>query len=113
MKPKEGFGGLPTTRSAVARLSFAGLGLLLGGATAAAQGVSAIEHAKPGDWPSYHRTYDAQQYSPLDQINKDNVKKLHVAWTHQPGDITQGLQATPIAVDGSCTTRDLSTASSR
>ena len=72
----------------------------LSGTPAAAQGISAIEHAKPGDWPSYHRTYDAQRYSPLDQINKDNVKHLHVAWTHQPGDITQGLQATPIAVDG-------------
>src|ERR1700734_1481404 len=72
----------------------------LGATPAAAQGISAIEHPKPGDWPSYHRTYDAQRYSPLDQINKDNVKHLHVAWTDQPGDITQGLQATPIAVDG-------------
>ena len=79
---------------------FVGLTLLLGTQTVAAQTVSEIQNAKPGDWPSYHRTYDAQQYSPLRQINKDNVKKLHVAWTHQPGDITQGLQATPIAVDG-------------
>ena len=33
----------------------------LSGTPAAAQGISAIEHAKPGDWPSYHRTYDAQR----------------------------------------------------
>jgi alcohol dehydrogenase (cytochrome c) len=91
-----------TTRSlALATFLCGGIVATGSGATpAAAQGISAIEHAKPGDWPSYHRTYDAQRYSPLDQINKDNVKHLHVAWTHQPGDITQGLQATPIAVDG-------------
>jgi alcohol dehydrogenase (cytochrome c) len=28
------------------------------------------------------------------------VQKLSVAWIHQPGDITQGLQATPITIDG-------------
>jgi alcohol dehydrogenase (cytochrome c) len=79
---------------------FVGLGLLLGTQTVAAQAVSEIQNAKPGDWPSYHRTYDSQQYSPLDRINKGNVKKLSVAWTHQPGDITGGLQATPLAIDG-------------
>jgi alcohol dehydrogenase (cytochrome c) len=29
-----------------------------------------------------------------------NVKKLKVAWIHQPGNITHGLQATPIVLDG-------------
>jgi hypothetical protein len=47
---------------------FVGLGLLLGTQTVAAQAVSEIQNAKPGDWPSYHRTYDSQQYSPLDRI---------------------------------------------
>jgi alcohol dehydrogenase (cytochrome c) len=54
----------------------------------------------PNDWPQYHRTYNAWRYSPLDQINRDNVKRLKVAWIHQPGDITHGIQATPIALDG-------------
>ena len=54
----------------------------------------------PNDWPQYHRSYNAWRYSPLDQINKSNVKKLKVAWIHQPGDITYGLQATPIVIDG-------------
>jgi len=27
-----------------------------------------------------HRTYDAQRYSPLDKINKTNVKSLKVAY---------------------------------
>lgn len=54
----------------------------------------------PNNWPQYHRSYNAWRYSPLEQINKTNVKKLHVAWIHQPGNITHGLQATPIVIDG-------------
>src|SRR5947209_8589113 len=30
----------------------------------------------PDDWLMYSRTYDAQRYSPLKQINKSNVKNL-------------------------------------
>jgi glucose dehydrogenase len=38
----------------------------------------------PNNWPQYHRSYNAWRYSPLDQINKGNIKKLRVAWIHQP-----------------------------
>ena len=34
----------------------------------------------PDNWPQYHRTYNAWRFSPLEQINKSNVKKLKVAW---------------------------------
>jgi alcohol dehydrogenase (cytochrome c) len=34
----------------------------------------------PADWIMYSRTYDAQRFSPLDQINRDNVGRLAVAW---------------------------------
>jgi alcohol dehydrogenase (cytochrome c) len=54
----------------------------------------------PNDWPQYHRSYNAWRFSPLDQINKHNIKNLKVAWIHQPGDVTYGLQATPIVIDG-------------
>ena len=54
----------------------------------------------PADWPKYFRTDNGWRYSPLDQVNKENVGKLKVAWIHQPGDIAMGLQATPIVVDG-------------
>ncbi len=54
----------------------------------------------PNDWPQYHRSSNAWRYSPLDQINKSNVGKLKVAWIHQPGNITHGIQATPIVMDG-------------
>jgi alcohol dehydrogenase (cytochrome c) len=54
----------------------------------------------PNNWPQWHRSYNAWRFSPLDQINKSNVSKLKVAWIHQPGNITHGLQATPIVIDG-------------
>ncbi|MBV8120472.1 MAG: PQQ-binding-like beta-propeller repeat protein [Alphaproteobacteria bacterium] len=55
---------------------------------------------QPNDWPQYHRTSNAWRYSPLTQINKANVKKLKVAWIAQGGDITSGIQETPIVIDG-------------
>ena len=36
--------------------------------------------AKPVEWLAYHGDYASRNYSPLDQINKDTVKTLHVAW---------------------------------
>ena len=39
-----------------------------------------IEAAAANDWLSYGRTYDEQRYSPLDQVNKDTVSRLGVAW---------------------------------
>ena len=54
----------------------------------------------PNNWPQYNRTANAWRYSPLDQIKKDNVGKLSVAWIAHGGDITMGLQETPIVIDG-------------
>lgn len=54
----------------------------------------------PANWPEYHRDYRGWRYSPLEQINTTNIRRLKVAWIHQPGDIAQGLQSTPLAIDG-------------
>ena len=35
---------------------------------------------EPGNWLMNYRTYDAQRYSPLDKINKANVKGLKLAY---------------------------------
>ncbi len=42
--------------------------------------------SRPGDWTAYGRTQAGTRYSPLTQINQDNVKNLQVAWTFQTGD---------------------------
>ena len=51
-----------------------------------------------GDWLMWRRTYNAWGYSPLDQINKGNVKNLKVAWTWS---LNNGAtETTPIVHDG-------------
>ena len=39
-----------------------------------------LRNPDPGDWLMTHRTYDFQAYSPLDEIDRDNVHTLQVAW---------------------------------
>src|SRR5690348_12179061 len=36
--------------------------------------------SEPGNWMSYGRTYDEQRFSPLKQINAQNVNGLSLAW---------------------------------
>ena len=52
------------------------------------------------DWMTYHGTWRSYHFSSLDQINTDNVKSLQVAWTHDPGRDTRGLQSMPLVQDG-------------
>ena len=39
-----------------------------------------LRNPDPGDWLMMNRTYDFQGYSPLDEINRDNVGRLQLAW---------------------------------
>src|SRR3954468_15155083 len=54
----------------------------------------------PGDWLTYHGTYKSYHYSPLNQINADNIGKLQVAWSHVPGRSTRCRQSMPLVGDG-------------
>jgi alcohol dehydrogenase (cytochrome c) len=40
-----------------------------------------LKNPDPADWLMYSRTYDAQRFSPLDQIDRNNVSTLTRAWT--------------------------------
>ncbi len=53
----------------------------------------------PGNWLMYSRTYDAQRFSPLDQITKDNVGGLQPVWIYQIEESGQ-IENTPLVVDG-------------
>src|ERR1700693_695035 len=55
---------------------------------------------EPQNWLSYGRTYNAWRYSPLDQINRSNIKKLVAAWAFQTGDPEGGFICTPLVADG-------------
>ncbi len=56
--------------------------------------------AEPGQWMSYGRNYDEQRFSPLTQINTENVAELGLAW-FADFDTNRGQEATPLIIDGS------------
>jgi alcohol dehydrogenase (cytochrome c) len=57
---------------------------------------------EPHNWLMNHRTYDAQRFSPLARINKDNVKNLRLAYAVPLGGAAgnEWNEATPLAEDG-------------
>jgi quinoprotein glucose dehydrogenase len=62
------------------------------------------ETVAPGEWPCYSRDPGGTRYSPLDEINAQNVASLKRAWTFRSGDIAEGgahyAECTPLMVDG-------------
>ena len=54
------------------------------------------------DWPAYGGGAESIRYSPLAQINRDNVRDLRVAWTYESGDAFPGseMQCNPLVVGG-------------
>ena len=59
------------------------------------------------DWSAYGGTTNGLRFSALNQINKDNVKNLQVAWTYHTGDLRKTddaseytFEATPLKVNG-------------
>lgn len=60
------------------------------------------------EWPVYGGDSGGTKYSPLDQINRSNVKNLKVAWIFDSGDFSDGTQlptgsafeTTPLVADG-------------
>ncbi|WP_083219956.1 membrane-bound PQQ-dependent dehydrogenase, glucose/quinate/shikimate family [Hoeflea olei] len=60
------------------------------------------------DWPAYGGSYEGRRYSPLDQINRDNVGDLEQVWQFRSGDMPTGKtegkyspENTPLKVGGS------------
>ena len=54
---------------------------------------------EPGQWMAHGRTYDEQRFSPLDDINTGNVRRLSLAW-YRDLDTNRGQEATPLVIDG-------------
>ncbi|MBV8397505.1 MAG: PQQ-dependent dehydrogenase, methanol/ethanol family [Acetobacteraceae bacterium] len=66
-------------------------------ATPMAMGQSFADETKPAEWATYGRTYANQRYTPLKQINDQNVSKLKLAWALQLGSLRSN-EATPLMV---------------
>jgi alcohol dehydrogenase (cytochrome c) len=87
------------------------LALIPGEAPQVASGVNyeRIRQARsePQNWLTYYGAYDGQRYSPLDQINTENVGRLKPVWVFQCGAVglqagatTYAFEAAPLVVDG-------------
>lgn len=57
-----------------------------------------LQQPPAGDWLSWRRTLDGHGYSPLDQIDRDNVDALKLAWVIAMHDGSN--QGTPLVHDG-------------
>lgn len=71
--------------------------------------ISSCRPSEPGEdtyrtWRTYLGDKTSSQYSSLDQINRENVGRLAVAWTYRTGDLQQDekgqIQCNPVVVDG-------------
>ncbi len=49
----------------------------------------------PAAWPNVGNDKGGTRHSPLDQINRQNVKDLQVAWTYNTGDV-RGRPGDPV-----------------
>ena len=57
-----------------------------------------LQNPDPGDWLTWRRTLDGWGYSPLQQIDRDNVGALRMVWTRA---LNQGSnQGTPLVYGG-------------
>src|SRR5579883_3591786 len=61
----------------------------------------ALDHAVQNDnnWAMYGRTYDNQRFSPLKEINDQNVGGLKLAWAFQVGAL-RSKEASRLVIDG-------------
>jgi PQQ-dependent dehydrogenase (methanol/ethanol family) len=55
--------------------------------------------SEPDQWMMVGRDYSEKRFSPLAQINRENVRRLGLAWFFATGS-RRGLEATPLVVDG-------------
>ena len=67
-----------------------------------AQGVDELRvvEADPAEWLTYGRDYAETHYSPLNQIDENNVNRLGIAWTWDIPVTGARLEAVPVVVDG-------------
>src|SRR6516162_1897639 len=58
-----------------------------------------LRNPAPGDWLNWRRTDNAWGYSPLDQVNRQNVGQLQLAWSWAMDD-SGANEATPLVYNG-------------
>jgi len=71
--------------------------VMLAAAAMAGMGSAHAQLSNDGEWPMAARDYASTRFSPLDQINTNNVRTLKVAYTFDTG-VNRGQEAAPIVV---------------
>ena len=88
------------TKRQISRFLLA-LGALVCAPLALGQTGNSVEE---GDWPYYHGSETSLRYSPLDQINAENVADLEIAWRFSTENFGPSADfvnpSTPLEVDG-------------
>ena len=89
-----------TTTRVISILMVCAAALTISATAWSQQGTSVYE----GNWPSWAADAAANRYSPLDQINADNVGGLEIAWQWSSQGFGPGTDfvnpSTPLAIDG-------------
>src|SRR5262245_50209039 len=75
---------------------------------AAFAGVLVLRGDGDDGWPSYGHDPGGGRFSPLTQVNAENVQRLEAAWVFHTGDVSTGeggrqrsaFESTPLEVDG-------------
>jgi quinoprotein glucose dehydrogenase len=90
--------------------AFALVALLLAGCMPGPQRdlVAGGEAGSRGEWPHYGNDAGGSRYSPLTEIDRENVSRLRIAWTYRTGETVgdprpyahYAYEATPLMVDG-------------
>lgn len=70
--------------------------------------VAGGEAGSRGEWPHYGNDAGGSRYSPLTEIDRENVSRLRIAWTYRTGETVgdprpyahYAYEATPLMVDG-------------
>jgi alcohol dehydrogenase (cytochrome c) len=92
------------TSKSAGRIAATVCALLAGTALACAADVTfeRLANPEPQNWLMNHRDYGSQRFSPLDIINKANVKNLRLAYAVPLGGTSANeyTEATPLAEDG-------------
>ncbi len=87
------------------RAKWLGGAVIAAGCLLASTGIGRADEAlnqaaqNDSNWAMYGRTYDNERFSPLKQINSQNVGGLKLAWAFQVGALRSN-EASPLVIDG-------------
>ncbi len=82
--------------------------LMMIGASLVTSAAAESRESEVDEWPYYGHDAGGTRYSPLAQINRENVSQLKVAWVFHTGDVSDGrngqnrsgFETTPLLADG-------------